>query len=973
MNTRRMRGVALVGALVVVALVVGLVWFPGPTGTGTSSETSQSVEPAETSESVIPGSDSVLPVPSTEFPVPDSASDQPTPDQPRTNQDPVFVAPQVDAEIAAEGSTTVIVRLDTTLSGDDAERSESARAAADELLDTLPEGSWSQVGETGTVPVVTFTVNAAGLEVLRRSELVDSVAANERKIPTSVTSSTFVGARSAWGSGWTGAGSTIAVLDTGVQTNHPYLMNGAVPKTVAEACFSTASGSYVSACPSGANQQIGAGAAVPCGVPSTCKHGTHVAGIAVGGDAGATNPQGVAPGASLIAVQVFAVGCSSKCIGASDSDINAALQWLYSNRASYPGLAAVNLSLGGEAKYTAYCNYEAQRPFIQQLLAVGIATVVAAGNDGWRDGVTAPGCIQEAVTVGAQDDAGAPIGTAVSVASFSNIGPQVDFLAPGSGIKSSVPGSGYDYMNGTSMATPAVAGAFAIVRQASMCDPAAQLRNDTDFTSVGSFSIPGLRLDKAVRGTPCQPRSVTAVRGAGTVQVSWVAPSHPGSSAVTGYDVKATPGGATCTTSGALTCTLADPAPGYVHTYTVRARNAVGLGAAGSGFDGGTQFTPMTPQRVLDTRSYGITADGLYEAGGAIGPQATRTTPISGRVGIPADAVAVVLNVTATDPTAWSNLLVFPAGTTRPLASNLNFTAGQTVPNLVVVKLGTGGAMSLFNAAGSTQVAVDVMGYYRDSSGSKFTSLSPQRVLDTRPGGITIDGQEGGGGAVGPQIDRTVPIAGRAGVPVDAVAVVVNVTVANPTAWSNLLVYPTGDARPLASNLNYSAGQTVPNLVIVKLGANGDLNFFNAVGSTQVIADVMGYYRDGSGTMFTPLMPARLLDSRPGGSTVDGSFSGTGRIGAGGTLNVMIAGRDGVPSDATAVVLNLTAVDPSAWSNLLAYPTGTVRPLASNLNYTAGRTVPNLVIVKIGSGGRISLYNALGTVDVVADVMGYYR
>jgi hypothetical protein len=203
--------------------------------------------------------------------------------------------------------------------------------------------------------------------------------------------------------------------------------------------------------------------------------------------------------------------------------------------------------------------------------------------------------------------------------------------------------------------------------------------------------------------------------------------------------------------------------------------------------------------------------------------------------------------------------------------------------------------------------------------------------------------------------------------------VVVNVTVANPTAWSNLLVYPTGDARPLASNLNYSAGQTVPNLVIVKLGANGDLNFFNAVGSTQVIADVMGYYRDGSGTMFTPLMPARLLDSRPGGSTVDGSFSGTGRIGAGGTLNVMIAGRDGVPSDATAVVLNLTAVDPSAWSNLLAYPTGTVRPLASNLNYTAGRTVPNLVIVKIGSGGRISLYNALGTVDVVADVMGYYR
>ncbi|MSZ89996.1 MAG: hypothetical protein F2585_11705, partial [Actinobacteria bacterium] len=108
MNTRRMRGVALVGVLVVVALVVGLVWFPRSTGTGTSSETS---------ESVVPDSGSSLPGPSTESPVPDPAPDQPAPDQPRANPDPVFVAPRVEAEIAAEGSATVIVRLDTTLSG----------------------------------------------------------------------------------------------------------------------------------------------------------------------------------------------------------------------------------------------------------------------------------------------------------------------------------------------------------------------------------------------------------------------------------------------------------------------------------------------------------------------------------------------------------------------------------------------------------------------------------------------------------------------------------------------------------------------------------------------------------------------------------------------------------------------------------------------------------------------------------------
>jgi subtilisin family serine protease len=962
METRRLRGVATVGALVVVALVVGLVWFPRSVATRTSSEVSQSA---------IPSSSSTLSQPLSEPGVTDVTKNQPAPS--RANPDPAFIAPEVEAEIAAEGSTTVIVRLDTKLSGDDEERRESAKVAAGELLDTLPEGSWSQVKETGTVPVVTFTVNAAGLDVLRQSELVDSVAANERKFPTSVTSSTFVGARSAWGSGWTGAGSTVAVLDSGVQTNHPYLMTNGVPKTIAEACFSTPGGGYVSACPSGANQEFGTGAATPCSVASQCSHGTHVAGIAVGGDAGASNPQGVAPGASLIAVQVFAE--SGTTIGASDSDINDALQWLYDEYqlGSYPGLVAVNLSLGDETKYTSYCNYASQRPYIQQLLSVGIATVVASGNDGWIDGVASPGCVQEAVTVGAQNDAGAALGAAVNVATYSNIGPQVDFLAPGSSISSSIPGSAFGFMSGTSMATPAVAGALALIRDATSCDLLAQLRNDTDFTTFGSNVIPGLRLDKAVRGTPCEPQSVTPIRGAGIVQVAWQAPIHPGSSAIISYEVTASPGGETCTTNGALSCAVSNPAPGYVHTYTVRARNAAGFGIAATAVDRGTQFTPMNPRRVLDTRPYESTADGLFAGGGAIGPQATRTIPITGRVGIPADAVAVVVNVTATDPTAWSNLLVFPAGTTQPLASNLNFTVGQTVPNLVVVRLGAGGAISLFNAAGFTQVVVDAMGYYRDSAGSKFTSLSPQRILDTRPGGITIDNQAAGGGAVGTQIDRTVQIAGRAGVPADAVAVVVNVTAADPTAWSNLLVYPTGSVRPLASNLNYQAGQTVPNLVIVKLGTNGNLNFFNAAGSTHVIADVMGYYRASSGTMFTPMIPVRLLDSRPGYSTFDGLSSGSGRIGAGGTLNVTIAGRGGVPMDATAVVLNLTAVDPSAWSNLLAYPTGTVKPLASNLNYSAGQTVPNLVTVKIGSAGRISLYNALGTVDVVADVMGYYR
>jgi subtilisin family serine protease len=972
MNTRRLRGVATIGVFVVVALVVGLVWFPQSTTTGTSSEVA---------ESTIPGSSSTLLQSLSDSAFPDVTQNQSAPS--RANPDPAFIAPKVEAEIAAEGSTTVIVRLDTTLLGDDAERRESAKLAASELLDTLPEGSWSQVKPTGTVPVVTFTVNAAGLDVLRQSELVDSVAANERKFLTSENSSTFVGARAAWGSGWTGAGSTIAVLDSGVQTNHPYLMTNGMPKTIAEACFSTPGYGYVSACPSPNSnwQQFGTGAATPCSQASKCSHGTHVAGIAVGGNAGASNPQGVAPGASLIAVQVFAKSSTGLTIGASDSDINDALQWLYDNRGSYPGLAAVNLSLGGTTKHTSYCNYDPLRLLIQELLSVGIATVVASGNDGWRDGVASPGCIQEAVTVGWQNDAGAAIGTAVNVATDSNIGLQVDFLAPGSSIRSSVPGSAYALMSGTSMATPAVAGAFALMKQASVANTISQLSDGTDYTSIASLSLPGLRLDKAILGKPGPPLSISSSRGASTVQVAWQAPSYPGSSAVIAYEVTAFPGGATCTTSGALTCTLANPAPGYVHTYTVRARNAVGFGAGATALDGGTQFTPVSPKRVLDTRSDGITDDGLYRGGGAIGPQVTRTTPISGRASIPADAVAVVLNVTVDQPTAWSNLRAFPAGTPLPETSNLNYSAGQTVPNLVVVKLGEGGAISLYNVVGSTHVAADVMGYYRDAVGSKFTAMEPARFLDTRgpPAGEgTIDGQSSAIGRIGTNDTKDVQIAGRGGVPADATAVVVNVTAIDPTVWSNLRIFPAGTPVPETSNLNYSAGQTVPNLVVVKLGVGGigvggAISLYNKVGTTDVIADVMGYFRASSGTMFTPLMPARLLDSQMGGLTFDGAFSGIGRIGPNGTKNVQIAGRGGVPSDATSVVLNLTAVNPSAWSNLLAYPTGAVMPLASNLNYRAGQTVPNLVIVKIGSSGNISLFNKVGTTDVVADVMGYYR
>jgi hypothetical protein len=224
-----------------------------------------------------------------------------------------------------------------------------------------------------------------------------------------------------------------------------------------------------------------------------------------------------------------------------------------------------------------------------------------------------------------------------------------------------------------------------------------------------------------------------------------------------------------------------------------------------------------------------------------VGAGKTINLTVAGTPNIPSTGVAaVVLNVTATGPTAPSYLTVFPAGTTAPLASNLNFLAGQTVPNRVIVKLGSGGGVSFYNAAGAVDVVADVAGWFSDgttpTTGSLLVGLTPARILDTR------QSQRLGAGAT-----RILPVAGQGGVPamnagVPPTAVVLNVTVTNSSAPSYLTAWPDGAQQPLASDLNYVAGQTVPNLVVVKLGPSGSIDLYNAAGTTDVVVDVVGWY-----------------------------------------------------------------------------------------------------------------------------------
>ena len=246
-------------------------------------------------------------------------------------------------------------------------------------------------------------------------------------------------------------------------------------------------------------------------------------------------------------------------------------------------------------------------------------------------------------------------------------------------------------------------------------------------------------------------------------------------------------------------------------------------GSAGTG-----GYVGLTPRRVLDTR-----ADGPCVGSGS------RALPIAGFAGVPADASSVVLNVTATEPTAAGYLTAWPSGRTRPTASNLNFVAGQTIANMVTVRLGDRGTIDLFANQGCPHVIVDVAGYYRGGSpiAGGFVGLSPIRGLDTRVAGPCV------GASV-----RTVTLAGRFGVPqstnpglAGASAVVLNVTATGASAPGFLTVWPAGQSRPTASNLNFFADQTIANMVIVKLGAGGAISVMTNQGCPDVIIDIAGY------------------------------------------------------------------------------------------------------------------------------------
>jgi alpha-tubulin suppressor-like RCC1 family protein len=373
--------------------------------------------------------------------------------------------------------------------------------------------------------------------------------------------------------------------------------------------------------------------------------------------------------------------------------------------------------------------------------------------------------------------------------------------------------------------------------------------------------------------------------------------------------------------------------------------------AQGAVTDRSAGFNAVPPKRILSTRS------GFGAPKGPLGATKTLTLQVTGVGGVPAtDVAAVALNVTAASSTVNSSLSVYPAGAARPPVSNVSFAAGVTTANLVIAKVSAGGAVTVYNNAGTVEVLADVVGWY--DTDSYYTPVTQTRILDTRSGLGAPKATVGAGKTLALQV------AGSGGVPSSgAVAVAVNITGVTPTIATSVSAYPTGTTRPITSNLNLVKGRTGAVLVIAKLGAGGKLTLYNSTGTVHLLADVFGWY--AASGQFTAITPTRLLDTRKTKAMVNA-----------GSVRIPVSGCCAPGhGDTYAAVVSLKALGPSATGHLVAGWNGLPDPTTSSLNYVKGQSISNLAIVPLSyapgaSAASFLLYNQGGPTHATVDLLG---
>jgi subtilisin family serine protease len=721
-------------------------------------------------------------------------------------------------------------------------------------------------------------------------------------------------------------------------------------------------------------------------------HGTHVAGT-IGGTA-----YGVAKNVSLVAVRVL------DCTGSGDAaTVIAGIDWVTTN-AVKP--AVVNMSLGGPVDATL-------DTAVTNSANAGITYAVAAGNDNdnacaqspAHDSASTPGVI----TVGATDinDNRAP---------FSNIGTCVSLFAPGVDITSdwNTSTTATQTLSGTSMATPHVAGAAALILAANPADTPTQVKSAllasaTPDRVVGrGIGSPNLILYTGTSAPPAldpnnfdlfaNPSSLAItpgqsvntdvfsfVTGGGAKEnATWSSSGTPAgitvtfgpNATVTAATVFVTITAAPSTVPGWYTFPLTITGTSITHSVTFPLHVTSNIGT----------YYPLPPQRILDTRI------GVGAPKAPMGPQSTLPLQVTGRGGVPSSGVsAVVLNVTATNVSAATFITVYPAGATRPTASALNTVKGWTGANSVTVGVGTGGVVDIFNNVGTTDMIADVVGFYAADAtmvpitgpsggpygiGGEYQPVIPARVFDSRdPTNVATHGQPLSANhavTVGADFGKAANFHVR--------ALVINLTAVTPSAPGYLASWDGSGSPPGTSTLNYTpATYAVPNMAVVPVQYIGGLAtigiFTNA--TTHVVVDVMGFFDDsvlGGGLRFEPMAPERLVDTRVGLAATPLGPAVTATI---------TTGSPPTSGSSRGFALNVTAVAPTASTYLSVWPAnipGMGVPFVSNLNAAPGQIIPNSVYTLVGplnllpgaGDGAFNVYNNAGTTDLVVDLVGIF-
>lgn len=365
-----------------------------------------------------------------------------------------------------------------------------------------------------------------------------------------------------------------------------------------------------------------------------------------------------------------------------------------------------------------------------------------------------------------------------------------------------------------------------------------------------------------------------------------------------------------------------------------------------------TGFAPLPPERIVDTRITLGTA--------RLNAQLARRIQITGQGGVPADAKAVLANVTLTGPTGSGFLTMWNCSAAQPEVSTLNFSLYETVANAATIPLDGTGGLCAFSSV-SADLVIDVSGYYSASASGRYMPVAPKRLMDSREG-VGTPARLVGGQVV------ELPVVEVADVPGNASAVALNVTGIFPSADGFVTAYPCG-ALPPTSSLNPAAGQVTPNLVMAPVSPSGTVCFFTNV-DVDLVVDVVGYVSSAATTKLTPSTPFRFTDTRDMFRPEVNAGQGGMRLTAGQTLIVQMAGRREIPANARAISANLTVVDATDEGFATAWPCGEI-PTASNVNYEIGAAIANAAELPLSPTGAICIYSS-SSAHVIIDVNGWW-